>query len=102
MVAIPEKVWTDSERDALGIDTMWDESLRARVEKAAQSERQAWELVQSVKDWEQFRDPRIERIANLAGNVSGTDSAAFRGDASASTTEMVSLWKTCFSKAAQD
>ena len=66
-MAIPEKVWTDSEREALGIDNMWDKSLRARVEKAAQSERQAWERVKSVKDWEQFRDPRISALKASLG-----------------------------------
>ena len=66
-VAIPEKVWTDSEREALGIDNMWDKSLRERVEKAAQSERQAWERVKSVKDWEQFRDPRVSALKASLG-----------------------------------
>ncbi|MCX6622156.1 MAG: hypothetical protein NTY38_14030, partial [Acidobacteria bacterium] len=47
--------------------TMWQKSLRARVDTAVESEKRDWEQVASVAAWEKFRDRRLSALKASLG-----------------------------------
>ncbi len=61
------RVWSDDERKSLGVQDMWEKDLRARVTAAALAERNAWQQVSSVADWESFRDKRLAALKDSLG-----------------------------------
>ena len=62
--ALPTAVWQDADPKP---DQMWLANLRARVTEAATAERREWEKVNTVADWERFRDPRIAALKKSLG-----------------------------------
>jgi len=62
LASVPRHVWTDSERKALAADRMWEKNLRSRAMQAALAERNDWEKVATVADWEKFRDRRLAAL----------------------------------------
>ena len=59
-------VWSPLERRYRGVRTMVERFLEQKVREAVWQERQAWDEVASLEDWERFRD---ERIAGLRESV---------------------------------
>lgn len=62
LASVPHEVWTDAERNSLGVNQMWEKSLRSRVGDAAGAERTAWKQVRTVADWEAFRNRRLDSL----------------------------------------
>lgn len=67
LAAVPSRVWTEPQRQAVHPDQMWEENLRSRVREAAVAERREWEKVGSVADWEKFRKPRLDALRASLG-----------------------------------
>jgi len=63
----PRRVWNEAQRREVRPDQMWEENLRGRVREAALAERRDWEKVGSVRDWEKFREPRLEALRASLG-----------------------------------
>jgi hypothetical protein len=67
LASVPHQVWTDAERKNLGVEQMWEKNLRSRVTAAALAERSAWKQVNTVADWEAFRDRRLDALRTSLG-----------------------------------
>ena len=67
LTSVPRQVWTNAERKSLGVEQMWEKTLRSRVMEAALAERSDWERVVTVAGWEKFRDRRIAALKTSFG-----------------------------------
>jgi len=67
VVELPKWVWTESERKSLGVTAMWDKSIQSRMSAFAEKEKLDWRKVNTLKDWEAFRDKRIKAFREWIG-----------------------------------
>src|SRR5207247_2261667 len=56
------------QRKEIDLPGMLDRYTRGRVRKILEAEKQAWEQVRSMADWERFRDPRVKALAASLGS----------------------------------
>lgn len=67
LASVPHQVWTEAEHKSLELGKMWEKDLRSRVSKVALAERREWETVNTVADWEKFRDRGISALKASLG-----------------------------------
>jgi dienelactone hydrolase len=67
VAAIPKQAWTAEQHKALGIKSMLDRSIQSRINAFIEKDRQAWEKVQTLEDWQNFRDQRMEALKKTIG-----------------------------------
>ena len=67
VATLPGQAWTKEEQKTLGISTMLEESIRLRMAAFARDEKLAWHEVQTVSDWELFRNKRLAAMHNWIG-----------------------------------
>jgi len=65
--ALDSRVWTDFNRHRLVVRSMVRAHQQKRVEQAVVEERRAWDSVRSRVDWERFREERLSRLRQSAG-----------------------------------
>ena len=71
VAALPKQVWTVEDKKASGIYSMLEKSLRLQMAGFAEDEKQEWQKVETVKDWEQFRNKRIAALREWLGPFPG-------------------------------
>ncbi|MFB3828418.1 MAG: acetylxylan esterase [Bryobacteraceae bacterium] len=64
IAALPHRIWSGGETKPR---QMWEADLRARVRRAAAAERQEWERVRTLEDWERFRARRVDALKASLG-----------------------------------
>lgn len=67
VAAVPKHVWTIDEKKTSGINSMLEKSLRSRMAAFAEVEKQDWQKVGTLEDWEQFRDKRLNSLREWIG-----------------------------------
>lgn len=67
VAALPKQVWTKDEQKSLGVSAMLEKSIRSRMAGFAEEEKLAWRKVQTVADWESFRDKRLNAMRKQIG-----------------------------------
>ena len=65
---IPKNVWTETQRGALQVSRMLENSLRSRMSVIAGEEKRDWEKVDSREAWERFRDQRLAALRKWMGS----------------------------------
>ncbi len=84
--AFETRVLSSVQRRQMDLAGMLDRHIRERVRKIVSQEEQAWSKVVTRKDWESFRDPRIQALAASFGKFPERTPLAirvtkdFRGD----------------------
>ncbi|MFN7995022.1 MAG: acetylxylan esterase [Bryobacteraceae bacterium] len=64
---VPTRVFTAADRKEMALPGMLGRNIHDRTLRILQEERKAWDRVQTVADWEQFRDPRQKALAASLG-----------------------------------
>ncbi len=67
VAALPHHVWTKEEQKRLGVDAMLENSIRSRMAGYAKEEKQDWQKVRTVEDWERFKDKRLNALHDWLG-----------------------------------
>ena len=67
VVSLPEQAWTDEEQDSLDVRRMLENSIRTRITDGALEEKNAWQEVKTVGDWETFKDKRMAALLDWVG-----------------------------------
>jgi dienelactone hydrolase len=67
VTALPKQAWTREEQESLGTRDMLKKSIQSRMAGFAQEEKLAWQKVNTVKDWERFRDKGLTAMRNQIG-----------------------------------
>jgi cephalosporin-C deacetylase-like acetyl esterase len=65
--ALDTRVWNTEERKTRKAVGMLHNQIRARVQKALESEAQSWSAVRTRQDWEQFRSKRLQALSKVIG-----------------------------------
>ena len=63
----PTRVFSNEQRKQMKLDEMLDTYLHDRVLKILEDEKQKWDRVKSVDDWQRFRDPRLQSLRSALG-----------------------------------
>ena len=67
VAALPKQAWTKEEQKSLGVSSMLEKSIRARMAESAEDEKRDWQKVRNVEDWENFRDTRLAALREWLG-----------------------------------
>jgi dienelactone hydrolase len=67
LASLPSEVFSPEQRAQMDLSGMLDHYLRARILEGLKSEKQAWDQVKTVEDWQRFRDPRLEALRAALG-----------------------------------
>ena len=70
--SLPGRVYSDEQRRQMGLPGMLDQYIRDRVRTMLEKEKNDWEKVHSVSDWEHFRDPRLQSLRKALGKFPAT------------------------------
>jgi dienelactone hydrolase len=65
--SLPGQAWTKAEQDSLGVREMLRNSIQERMAIHAEDEKNEWQRVKTVSDWEQFRDKRLAALSSSLG-----------------------------------
>ncbi len=65
--AIATRVFSVQQRQEMQIPNMLDRHIRGQARRILEAERQSWDQVKTVIDWERFRSPRIEALVTSLG-----------------------------------
>lgn len=65
--SLPRQAWSDEEQKSLGVSRMLENFIRTRITQGAYDERDAWQEVKTVGDWENFRDKRRAALLDWVG-----------------------------------
>jgi dienelactone hydrolase len=65
---VDSRVLSPKQREQMALAGMLGRQMRDRALRTLEKERQDWDRVQSVADWERFRDPRLKALARWVGN----------------------------------
>jgi dienelactone hydrolase len=68
LAALDSHVWSPLYRRYHQVRTMLPRAMRRAAERYVLAEREAWEKLHSLGDWEQFRSVRLERLRQALGN----------------------------------
>ena len=63
----PMRVLSDEQRKQMALSDMLDRNIHGRVLKVLQTEKRDWDKVQTLHDWEIFRDPKLKALAASMG-----------------------------------
>ena len=64
----PRRVLTAQERKEMDLAGMLDRNIRVRTQRILEAERRDWDRVQSLQDWENFRQPRWKALVASLGD----------------------------------
>lgn len=64
---VPSRVLSAGQRKEMAIPKMLDRNIHDRTLKILQAERTDWERVRTLRDWENFRDPKLTALAASLG-----------------------------------
>jgi dienelactone hydrolase len=64
---VPVRVLSAGQRKEMALSGMLDNNIHDRVLKILQAERRDWDRVQTLHDWESFRDPKLKALAESIG-----------------------------------
>jgi dienelactone hydrolase len=67
LASFPSRVLSFEQRKEMDLAAMLGRNIRGRVLKVLQAEKHDWDQVQTVDDWERFRDPRLKALAATLG-----------------------------------
>ena len=67
---LPSEVFSAEKREEMDLPRMMDRYYRSRILESLKSEKQAWDQVKTVDDWQRFRDPRLTALRAELGNIS--------------------------------
>jgi dienelactone hydrolase len=67
LALVPSDVFSPEQRAQMKLSGMLDRYLHNRVLDGLKSEKQAWEHVKTVDDWQRFRDPRLSALREALG-----------------------------------
>jgi dienelactone hydrolase len=65
--SLPKQVWSPDERESLGVRRKLESSIRTRIASFAKEEKNAFQEVKTIEDWEKFRDKRLTALTNSIG-----------------------------------
>jgi len=63
----PRRVLTAQERKEMDLSGMLDRNIHARTQQILEAERRDWDRVQTLQDWDKFREPRWKALAASLG-----------------------------------
>lgn len=63
----PSRVFSSEQRKEMKLDAMLDTYLYNRVLNLLKGEKQKWDQVRTVEDWQRFRDPRLQALRSALG-----------------------------------
>ncbi len=66
---LPASVLSSEQRKQMALSDMLDRNIHNRVLKILQKEKQDWDRVQTLRDWESFRDTRQKALAASIGKL---------------------------------
>lgn len=69
VAALPKDVWTKAEQESMGVRSMLSKHIQSRKAQYAEQEKLAWREVQTVADWERFRDQRLGALRKWIGDL---------------------------------
>lgn len=64
---IPNRVLTADQRRKMTLSEMLDRNIHNRTLKILEAEKKDWDKVQTLSDWEHFRDPRLKALQASLG-----------------------------------
>ncbi len=67
IASLPGHAWASEDQMSQGVRKMMENSIRRRMYEAAENEKIAWQKVQTVADWEHFRDKRLGALLKWIG-----------------------------------
>jgi cephalosporin-C deacetylase-like acetyl esterase len=67
LASFPAQVLTPEQRKQLDLAGMLEQNIRNRVFKILEAEKQEWDRVKTLADWEHFREPRLKALATSLG-----------------------------------
>jgi cephalosporin-C deacetylase-like acetyl esterase len=82
----PTQVFSSEQRKQMKLDEMLDTYLHDRSLKILEAEKHEWDQVNTVEDWQRFRDPRLEALRVALGKfphrcpLNTRVTSEFRGD----------------------
>jgi dienelactone hydrolase len=65
--ALPRQVWSPEQQDSLGVKKMLENSIKKRMAMYADLEKNSWKQINSVEDWEKFRNKSLLALFNSLG-----------------------------------
>ena len=63
----PTRVLSAEQRKQMALSDMLDRNIHDRTLKVLEAERRDWDRVQTLRDWEGFRDPKLKALAASMG-----------------------------------
>jgi dienelactone hydrolase len=67
LTSLPGRVFTPEQRKQMALAGMLDQYIRDRIRPMLEQEKHDWDQVQSVSDWEHFRDPKLQALRRALG-----------------------------------
>ena len=67
MAFIPNRVLSADQRREMAVSEMLDRNIHNRTLKILQAEKNDWDKVQTLSDWEHFREPRLKALQASLG-----------------------------------
>ena len=86
LTSFPTRVLRPEQRKQMDLAGMLEHEIRSRVLKILEAEKQDWDRVKTLADWEKFRDPRLKALVASVGKFPDRGPLAtrvtseFRGD----------------------
>ena len=69
---LPGEVFSAAQREQMDLPKMVERYYHSRILESLKSEKQAWDQVKTVEDWQHFRDPRLEALRADLGSFHPT------------------------------
>lgn len=66
---LPSEVFSTQEREQMDLPKMVERYYHSRILESLKSEKQAWDQVKTIDDWQRFRDPRLESLRADLGKL---------------------------------
>jgi dienelactone hydrolase len=67
LVFVPSRVFSKEQRAKVNLSGMMESYLRSRTLNVLEADKQAWDEVRSLPDWEHFRNPRVNALREMLG-----------------------------------
>jgi dienelactone hydrolase len=64
---VPTQVFSPAQRAQMNLSGMMNQYYRSHILEYLKSEKQDWDQVKTVEDWQQFRDPRLKKLRAALG-----------------------------------
>jgi dienelactone hydrolase len=64
---LPRRVFSSEQRKQMNLSGTFDTYLHGRIRKMLEEEKDQWRQVNTLSDWEHFRDPRLQTLRSALG-----------------------------------